>query len=266
MQPFSLLLSSLMMVLISCASPSEKISYRDFGNFYDRFEVEGTFVLYDLKKEAFIIHNTEEAAKPVTPASTFKIVNSLIGLETGVVSDASFTIRWDSVVRDLPTWNQDQNLASAFRYSAVWYYQELARRIGEKQLDSWLQKLDYGNADISSGVDRFWLSGSLQVTPLQQVDFLTRLYTNKLPVSNRSGEIVKEIMVEKDTLGYVLRSKTGWGNQEGKEVGWYVGYYETAGNVYFFANCIFTEDKENKTFLSARKEIVYLIMDELELL
>lgn len=266
MQSFSIFLPSLLMALLSCSAPSEKYEYRDFGKFYDAFEVKGTFVLYDLKKETFTIHNAEDAAKPVTPASTFKIVNSLIGLETGVVSDASYLIAWDSVVRDLPVWNQDQTLSTAFKYSAVWYYQEMARRIGEDQLKSWLEKLEYGNGDISSGVDMFWLSGSLQVTPLQQVDFLRKLYSNKLPVKDRTSEIVKEIMVEKDTLGYVLRSKTGWGNQEGKEVGWYVGYVETADNVYFFANCIFTEDKESKTFLSARKEIVYLIMKELELL
>lgn len=266
MQSFSIFLPSLLMVLLSCSTPSEKLKYQDFGKFYDEYEVKGTFVLYDLKKETFTIHNEEDAAKPVTPASTFKIVNSLIGLETGVVSDASYLIAWDSVVRDLPVWNQDQTLSTAFKYSAVWYYQEMARRIGEDQLKSWLEKLEYGNGDISSGVDMFWLSGSLQVTPLQQVDFLRKLYSNKLPVKDRTSEIVKEIMVEKDTLGYVLRSKTGWGNQEGKEVGWYVGYVETADNVYFFANCIFTGNKENSTFLSARKEIVFKIMEELELL
>lgn len=266
MQPLSIFLPSLLMAFFSCASPSEKHIYREFGKYYDLFEVEGTFVLYDLKKEVFTIHNAEVAAKPVTPASTFKIVNSLIGLETGVITDASFTIAWDSVIRDLPTWNQDQTLSSAFKYSAVWYYQEMARRIGEDQLRDWLEKLEYGNRDISSGVDRFWLSGSLQVTALQQVDFLARLYTNKLPVHDRSSEIVKEIMVEKDTLGYVLRTKTGWGNQDGNEVGWYVGYFETADNVYFFANCIFTADKENKMFLAARKEIADLIIKELDLL
>lgn len=266
MQPLSIFLPSLLMAFFSCASPSEKHIFREFGKYYDLFEVEGTFVLYDLKKEVFTIHNAEAAAKPITPASTFKIVNSLIGLETGVITDASFTIAWDSVIRDLPTWNQDQTLSSAFKYSAVWYYQEMARRIGEDQLRDWLEKLEYGNRDISSGVDRFWLSGSLQISPIQQVDFLKRLYTNSLPVSDRSSEIVKEIMIEKDSLDYVLRSKTGWGNQEGKEVGWYVGYYETENNVFFFANCIFTENKESKTFLSARKEIVYLIMKELELL
>lgn len=265
MQPYFIFLSSLLLILSSCSS-TEQTTYRDFGKFYDLYEVEGTLVLYDLKKERFIVHNAEDAAKPFTPASTFKIANSLIGLETGVASDASFTIAWDSVMRDIPTWNQDQDLSSAFRYSAVWYYQELARRIGESQMKSYLQKLAYGNADISSGVDQFWLSGSLQITALQQVDFLTRLYTNQLPVSSRSIEILKEIMVEKETPEYVLRSKTGWGNQAGKEVGWYVGYFETSDNVYLFANCIFTEDKDNEDFLSARKEIVALIMDELKLL
>lgn len=266
MQPNSFCFLILLIVILSCSSPKERINYRDLSTIYEQFEVEGTFVLYDRNNEEFIIYNKEAAAKALTPASSFKIVNSLIGLETGVVTDATFTIPWDSVLRNLPTWNQDQNLASAFRYSAVWYYQEVARRVGKEQMETWLQKLEYGNRDISSGVDRFWLSGSLQISPIQQVDFLKRLYTNSLPVSDRSSEIVKEIMIEKDSLDYVLRSKTGWGNQEGKEVGWYVGYYETENNVFFFANCIFTEDKDNPLFLSARKDIVTLIVEKLELL
>ena len=266
MQPFPFLSTFLLMTLLSCATPKTPADYRDFSDIYQLYDVEGTFVLYDLNKEEFIIHNAEDAATPYTPASTFKIANSLIGLETHVVTDAAFIIPWDSVVRDIPTWNQDQNLSSAFRYSAVWYYQELARRVGEKQMETWLQKLEYGNRDISTGVDTFWLSGSLQVSPLQQVDFLKRLYANMLPVSTRSIEIVKEIMLEKDTLDYVLHAKTGWGNQDGKEIGWYVGYFETADNVFFFANCIFTENKENNQFLAARKEIVSLIVQKLELL
>jgi beta-lactamase class D len=262
----SLILPILAMVIFSCSPPKENIAYRDFSTIYENYEVEGTFVLYDLKRNAFVIYNDEAAKKPVTPASTFKIVNSLIGLETGVVTDATFSIPWDGVVRDLPSWNQDQDLSAAFRNSAVWYYQELARRVGETRLETWLHKLEYGNKDISTGVDRFWLSGSLQISPLQQVEFLKRLYTNTLPVSKRSSDIVKEIMIEKDTSNYVLRSKTGWGNQEGKEVGWYVGYYETPHNVYFFANCIITDNKNNKLFLLARKEIVNEIVKELNLL
>lgn len=263
MRTFPILVLLPFLVFISCASQPEIVSRDDLKQYYDLFDVKGTFVLHDLKNRKLFVYNQEEANKPFTPASTFKILNSLIGLETGVVSDAAYTIPWDSVQRDIPNWNQDQSLASAFKYSAVWYYQEMARRIGEDQMASWVEKSGYGNADTSSGVDRFWLSGSLRITPIQQVVFLQRLYESELPFSKRSMDIVKETMVEERGEEYTLSSKTGWGNQDGEEIGWYVGYYQRGGNVYIFANLIHTPTAAGQSFLPARREIAYLVMQEL---
>jgi beta-lactamase class D len=78
-------------------------------------------------------------------------------------------------------------------------------------------------------------------------------------------EIVKNVMIAKDTLDYVVRAKTGWGEQDNKDVGWYVGYLETKDNVYYFANCIQSADLNNKDFANARIDIVYLILADLKL-
>ncbi len=238
----------------------------DFKKFYDNYKVEGSFVLYDLSNDKYIFYNQSQFKQNFTPASTFKICNSLIGLESGVIEDENFIIPWDSVKRRIPNWNQDQDLKSAFKNSTVWYYQELARRVGRKKMDYWLRKANYGNADTSGGIDKFWLTGGLRITPEQQIDFLKRLYNNKLTFSKRSVDIVRNIMIVKDTLDYVVRAKTGWGFQDNLNIGWYVGYVDTKDNVYFFANCIQTTDSENKDFARARIDIVYQILDELDLI
>ena len=237
----------------------------DFQQFYDQNEVTGSFVLYDQNNDNYIFYNHSQFNKQFTPASTFKICNSLIGLETGVVKDENFIIKWDGVERRIPAWNQDQDLKTAFKNSTVWYYQELARRVGGKRMKYWLDKTNYGNADTSGGIDKFWLTGGLRITPEQQIDFLRKLYDNNLPFSQRTIDIVKKIMIAKDTLNYVVRAKTGWGFQDDLDIGWYVGYVETKDNVYFFANCIQTTDSENKNFAKSRINIVYQILKELNI-
>ena len=238
----------------------------DFKKYYDQFKVEGSFILYDQNNDKYIVYNQPQTKEQFTPSSIYKICNSLIVLETGVIKDENFVIKWDSVTRQNPNWNKDHDLKTAFRNSTVWYYQELARRVGGKQMKYWLDKTNYGNADTSGGIDKFWLTGGLRITPEQEIDFLKRLHDNQLPFSQRSVDIVKKIMIVKDTLNYVVSAKTGWGEQDNKDIGWYVGYVETKGNVYYFATCIQTTDFNNKNFANARIEIVYLILDDLKLI
>jgi beta-lactamase class D len=238
----------------------------DFKKFYDQYKVDGSFVLFDQANDKYIFYNQSQFKHPFTPASTFKICNSLIGLETGVIKDENFVISWDSVTRQITAWNQDQDLKTAFKNSTVWYYQELARRVGGERMKYWLDKSNYGNADTSGGIDKFWLTGGLRITPEQQIDFLKRLHDNKLPFSQRSMDIVKKIMIAKDTLNYIVRAKTGWGDQDNQNIGWYVGYVETSNNVYYFANCIQSSSDDNQDFAKARIEILYQILTEMKIL
>ncbi|HEY6436139.1 MAG TPA: penicillin-binding transpeptidase domain-containing protein, partial [Ignavibacteriaceae bacterium] len=172
--------------LSSCKVQQSSVTRDDFKKFYDEYNVDGSFVLYDKNNDKFIFYNQSQFKQEFTPASTFKICNSLIGLETGVIKDENFSIPWDSVQRRIPTWNQDQDLKSAFKNSTVWYYQELARRVDGERMKYWLEKAQFGNADTSGGIDKFWLSGGLRIAPEQQIDFLQRLHDNKLPFSQRS--------------------------------------------------------------------------------
>lgn len=243
----------------------------DFKNYYDEYKVSGSFVIYDRNADKIIFYNKDQYDRQFTPASTFKICNSLIGLETGVIPDENFVITWDSVKRN-SIWDKDFDLKNAFKYSAVWYYQELARRVGGERMKHWLDEADYGNADTSGGIDKFWLTGGLRITPRQQIDFLMLLNKNMLPFSQRSVDIVKSIMIEKDTLNYVLRGKSGWGSQDGNDIGWFVGFLETEDNVYYFANCVQTDSKNiedidrSVLFDKSRRGITYQILKELKII
>ncbi len=131
----------------------------DFAAAFDTAGVEGTFVLHG---SVLMSSRQTTASEPETrflPASTFKIFNALVALETGVIPDEHATFKWDGVERSVPAWNQDHDLASAISVSAVWYFQELARRIGRERMQEWIDRAKYGNQNIGGEIDSFWLNG-----------------------------------------------------------------------------------------------------------
>ena len=213
-------------------SPSTWEDRPEFEKYFTAARVPGAFVIYDAKNDKYLVYNAKRVQAPFTPASTFKILNSLIALETGVIKDENEIIKWDGVDRGSEDWNRDHNLRSAFKASAVWFYQELARRIGAERMQHFVAAADYGNKNIGGGIDTFWLTGDLRTAPSEQIDFLVRLHRNELPFTQRAIDIVKDIMIFEQTPEYVMRAKTGWAGQ----VGWFVGYIERNGMAYFFAN------------------------------
>jgi beta-lactamase class D len=224
----------------------------------------GAFVLLDYSQNLYTHYNPGRCAERFLPASTFKIMNSLIGLETGVIPDESFVIKWDGLRYENQTWNKDQTMKSAFQDSVVWYYQELARRVGSEKIQHYVDQAGYGNQDISGPVDSFWLAGNLRISADEQVGLLERLYNETLPFSKRSINIVKEMMVLEKGQNYQLSGKTGSGQIEKEDIGWFVGYIEKENQVYFFAANIggSTEDVNGQK----AKEITLNILRSLELL
>lgn len=192
--------------------------------------VEGCFVVKNLATGETLTVNPELADQGFRPASTFKIPNTLIGLETGVIPGADFTLKWNGVRSDfVESWNRDHDLKSAMKNSVLWYYQEIARRAGLDAYREWLDKLDYGNKNPGGGVDRFWVEGDLRITPLQQIRFLERMLTGELPVQARNIEILKDIVLAASADGAVLKGKTGLTEQEPHKVGWLTGWIEDSG-------------------------------------
>lgn len=206
--------------------------------------IPGTFVMLDPRSRRLVVHNAERARTRFLPASTFKIPNTLIALESGVATGPDFRLQWDSTVAPRQPWwpnewARDHTLRSALRASAVWYYQEIARRVGHERMQRYVSLFDYGNRDISGGIDQFWLSGGLRISPLEKVEFLRRFHVGELGASDRATRIAKEALVLEETPTYRLSGKTGWaGLGDSAGVGWLVGYIERGEDVYFFATNI----------------------------
>lgn len=203
---------------------------------------EGTFILKDVESGKMLIYNDKRAEARQAPQSTFKIMNSLIGLQVKAVQDEYDIKHWDGTQRTLNVWNQDHTLGSAMRYSVVWYYQAMARDIGDINMQNWLDQCSYGNRDISGGIDQFWLNSSLKISPIEQVNFLEKLYQEKLPFDKGVQKTVKRMLIQQEGDHYILYGKTGSsGMQNNHSVGWYVGFVTVQGHPYVFATNLDTQ-------------------------
>lgn len=248
------------------SSDSEEVR-PEWGHHFERFGVEGTFIVYDRNERTLLRYNPERADRRFVPASTYKIFNSLVALETGVIDGVESIIPWDSVEHQFSGWNRDHHMRSAFQNSVVWFYQELARRIGPERMRTFVERENYGNEDIGGRIDQFWLTGDIRISPNEQIDLLRRLYNAELSFSHATIRSVKNIMVMEKTPEYTLRGKTGWAYlDEGRfQIGWLVGWVERDGNVFFFALNLETSDP-GFPIGRARREIAYGILRGMEVL
>jgi beta-lactamase class D len=228
-------------------------------NSFEKRNLNGCFVLYDTKNDNIQYYNKARCDSSYLPASTFKIINSLISLEEGAVNGVYDTINWDGINRNWENWNQDHCMASALKYSVVWFYQELARRVGRENMQKWIDSVAYGNQKLGPEIDKFWLQGDIRITANQQILFLQRLLNNELPFKKENQEIVKQIMLTDSSENYQVYSKTGWAIRAKQQIGWLVGYVVTKDNTWIFTlNMDICKDSDT----IYRKEIVYEILKE----
>jgi beta-lactamase class D len=255
----------LLALMVVCGCSQALGGESEFGQYFAEHGVEGAFILYNWNEGTYVRHNAERCAQQFIPASTFKVFNALVALETGVVADENQVIQWDGVDRNYAPWNRDHNLKTAMEHSVVWFYQELARRVGRERMQHYIDAVGYGNQDISGEIDSFWLDGGLRISQEEQIQFLGRLYEGDLPFSDRAMDIVREIIVLEETDEYKLSGKTGWTSRVEPQIGWFVGYLEEDGNVYFFATNVEREEtSESLGWVSL--EITRKILEELGLL
>nr|AMP48063.1 classD [uncultured bacterium] len=207
--------------------------------------VQGTIVMSSLNGGKTFIHNDLRAGQRFSPASTFKIPNTLIALEEKALAGKDDIFKWDGQIHDVATWNHDQTLTSAFKVSCVWCFQELARRVGAEKYQQYLRALNYGEWREPFVATTFWLDGSLQISALEQVNFLRRVYRRELPLSDHAYETLKHIMLVEQGNTYTLWAKTGWAARVTPPVGWYVGYVETPTDVWVFATNIELRDEKD---------------------
>ena len=227
-----------MLALSLLAQPAGARSFREvpeLAAIFQREKLEGTFVLLDPANDTAFGSNRARAETRFTPASTFKIANSLIGLDTGAVKSVEEVLPYGGKPQRLKQWERDMNLREAIKASNVPVYQELARRIGLERMSASVKRLGYGNMEIGKVVDRFWLDGPLAISALEQAEFLGRLVAGKLPVSAEAIRAVKAITLLEKTETYALHGKTGWHMDDKQQIGWWVGWVERDGKFYPFA-------------------------------
>ena len=251
--------------LMTSTNAADLVVKEDLAKYFTGFNT-GTFIMYDEANDKYIVFNETQSMKRLSPCSTFKIYNSLIGLETGVLDqeDVYTLFKWNGKQYTFPSWNHDQTLASATKDSVVWYFQELAQRIGTERMQAGLDNIDYGNRDISGGLTIFWLDSSLQISAREQVDLLHRLYAGNLSVSPQYVEIVKKNITLSEDDNIRFMGKTGSGLQDDKWIlGWFVGCVEKQGHRYFFATNIQAPDG---AIGGKAREITKSILKDLQIL
>lgn len=229
-------------VLSSCSVNKAKID-NDLEKYFKSRHVEGCFTMLNNADGRITVYNLGLDTTRLTPASTFKVVNSLIGLQTGVIADEKMIIKWDGVTRGRQDWNKDMNMKEAFKVSCVPYYQEVARRIGKDTMELWVDSLGYGNMDISGPIDSFWLNNHLKISPDEQLGLMKKLYFDQLPFRKSVQQTVRDVMLQEDNTAYRLSYKTGWGfDEQNNSIGWMTGWIEENRHVYFFVTLIKSPD------------------------
>lgn len=207
----------------------------ELSSIFQREGLPGTFVLLDGSRDTVLFSNKARAEQRFIPASTFKIANSLIGLDAGAVKNVDEVLPYGGKPQRIKAWEHDMNLRDAIKASNVPIYQELARRIGLERMRAGVKKLDYGNMEIGNVVDRFWLDGPLAISAVEQTEFLHRLVEGKLPVSAEAIRAVRNITLLEKTETYEVHGKTGWVFDVRQQIGWWVGWVERETKIYPFA-------------------------------
>jgi beta-lactamase class D len=267
-------ISTILLLGISCASQKANGTFvngkykidSSCKTYFDNCGVQGAVVIFDKNNGEWILSDTLGVKTESLPASTFKIINLLIALETKTIQDEHEVVKWvgqtDTVKYGYrPEIYHDMSVKEAFEVSAGWVFIELAKKIGRSQYKKYLSACQYGNLDLTTPGDDFWNFGNFAISPIGQVRFLKNLYEGKLPFSKQNIEIVKRVMVTEKTNGYTIHAKAGWTRANHTNTGWWVGYVEANNNTYFFVTRLLQDRKNNRDdFGACRKEITKRIL------
>ena len=234
---------------------------------YNSDDFDFSVIVYDCDDKNYFIFNDSLSKIPFSPASTFKIANAIVALENKVVTNENFELPWDSIVRSYPNWNKTQNLNSAFKNSTVWYFQEIARRIGPERMMVGLQKIKYCDSTfkINDDIDEFWLNGNLKKNLIGQIEFINQLSSKKLNLRKKTYKTLENIMASDTISNTYIYSKTGWGVEGNEDIGWFVGYLIKNNKKYVFGSLIKTRNYEKVDIVKLRKEIIYSALKSLEI-
>ncbi|KAA6181770.1 class D beta-lactamase [Thiohalocapsa marina] len=223
-----------LLILLCCAGLAQAEDAA-IAQLFNSAGVDGTLVIESVSSGERAVHNDARAEQAFIAASTFKVFNTLIAVEEGAIASADDTLHWDGTEHAFPDWNRDQTLATAFKVSCVWCYQELARRVGAETYPAYLRLAGFGQLREPFDGSRFWMDGALTISAEQQVAFLKQVVQRRLPFRASTYETLATIMLADATPDHRLYAKTGWSTRSTPGIGWYVGYVERAEDTWVFA-------------------------------
>lgn len=237
----------------------EKIDLIDLSAYFNGYE--GSFVLYDLNNDAWIIYDMDHATLRTAPNSTYKIYDALFGLEEGIITPKDSFMAWNGADYPFEAWNADQDLYSAMQSSVNWYFQEIDGQLGTSALRSYIKEIGYGNENINSDLSSYWMQSELKISPVEQVELLTDLYNNDFGFTQENVNAVKDSICLFSSENESFYGKTGTGRVDGQDVnGWFIGYIEANSNTYFFTTNI--QSTENATGSKA-SEISFSVLSDM---
>lgn len=242
-------------------SSSENISYIDLSAYFGKYE--GSFVLYNLKNKTWSIHDMEHAILRVAPNSTYKIYDALFGLEEDIITPENSFMTWNGENYPFEAWNADQTLQSAMKSSVNWYFQAVNEQLGAASAYDYIQEIGYGNEDMSGDFSTYWMESSLEISPVEQVELLTKLQNNSFGFSPKNINAVKDAICLSSSDAGTFYGKTGTGRVDGQDVnGWFVGFVEATDNTYFFATNI---EADSGATGSSATEITMSILSDMNI-
>lgn len=244
----------------------------DWSNYFEG--INGAAVIYDPTENCYQVYNQELAFTRRSPCSTFKIISSLIALENGIIEPDHSTRMWSGEVFWNEDWNKDIDFSDAFHASCVWYFREVIDEIGKNMIQDELNKLQYGNCDISdwSGqlntnnnnpvLTGFWIESSLLISPKEQVEVMERIFGDNTNYSEETRNQLKQVMLlpETNKSNILIYGKTGMGKSYGVVVdSWFTGFADTLEKRIYF--CVYLGETDNKNVSSAKaREIAIKIV------
>jgi len=226
---------------------------KEIAEVFSQRGIVGTMILKSVETGKTFVHNDSRAKTRYSPASTFKILHTLIAMQNNVILGIDHKFIWDGTVYEISNWNEDQTLSSAFHHSCVWCYQKIASQIEPETYRQAIVGAEYGTLNTEFNSSAFWLDGSLQVSAYDQVMLLQKIVNRELDYSVEAFETLQQVMLEKQTENHALWAKTGWFTRGDPSIGWYVGYVKLKDYVWVFA---LNMDLDNAQKLPLRKEIV----------
>ena len=231
---YILLIAMFLTAAHSCTLNKAKINDQLKKNF-DEAGVTGSFSLLNNQSGDITVYNMSIDTQRVSPGTSFKVISTLIGLETGAITDEEMLVSPDNNVND-SSQNLGTDLKKAFSAPEENYFQEIARKIGRDTMQLWIDSLQYGNKKIGADISAFWLDNSLKITPDEQLGLMFQLFFDKLPFSKYAQQIVKHLMLAESNEKYRYHYATGTGVGENqRKTGWVIGWVEENRHVYFFS-------------------------------